>query len=100
MNKRSESQWRGLFEAHEASGQSAAAFCRERGLCPKYFSLRRRQLQGEGVKAKAPNSQGAFVPVRLSASAALTLQVGDAVLRLPATVSPAWVAQLLGALRA
>lgn len=44
MAVRSGEEWRALFEAQARSGMTAAAFCRERGLCPKYFSLRRKQL--------------------------------------------------------
>ena len=44
MAKRSKSEWRTLFEEHDASGLSAAAFCRERGVDAKYFSVRKRQL--------------------------------------------------------
>ena len=44
MIKRNEAQWRELFLQHEQSGLSAAVFCREQSLCPKYFSLRKKQL--------------------------------------------------------
>jgi len=44
MKKRSEEQWRELFEQQETSGVSAAVFCKQNDLCPKYFSLRRKQL--------------------------------------------------------
>ena len=44
MKRRSQAQWRALFQAQQISGRSAAAFCREQRICPKYFSLRRRQL--------------------------------------------------------
>ena len=42
--RRSAAQWRALFAAHDGSGLTAAAFCREQALCPRYFSLRRRQF--------------------------------------------------------
>ena len=51
--KRTREAWLALFAAHAQSGLSAAAFCREQQLCPRYFSLRRRALQwstvGDGV---------------------------------------------------
>ena len=47
--RRSAARWRALFAAHDVSGLSAAAFCREHALCPKYFSLRRRQLGWQSV---------------------------------------------------
>jgi len=42
--RRSKEEWRRLFAAHESSGLTAAAFCRDHSLCPKYFSIRKRQL--------------------------------------------------------
>ncbi len=39
MVKRSAAEWRGLFEAQARSGLTASEFCKEQGLCPKYFSL-------------------------------------------------------------
>lgn len=47
MVKRTEEQWHALFAEQAASNLSAAAFCKARKLCPKYFSLRRKQLLGE-----------------------------------------------------
>ena len=47
MIKRSEAQWQALFQHHKASGLSAAEFCRQQSLCPKHFSLRKKQL---GIK--------------------------------------------------
>lgn len=44
MIKRTTEQWQALFEAHEQSGLSQARFCKEKKLCTKYFSLRKRQL--------------------------------------------------------
>ena len=72
MVKRTEADWRALFEAHDASGLSAATFCKENKLCPKYFSLRRRQLLGEKPKVVSP----AFVKIERSKSVA-SRGVGD-----------------------
>lgn len=94
MIKRSEAQWRELFEAHTRSGLSAAAFCRERKLCPKYFSLRRRQLLGVVAKPKASS----FVAARLLAVPSprvIELQAGLVRLRLPESVSADWLATLV-----
>lgn len=52
MNKRSPEQWCELFAAQEASGLSQARFCKEHKLCPKYFSLRRRQLTDRAGESK------------------------------------------------
>jgi len=55
MNKRTPDQWQALFTAHQTSGLSQAQFCKREGLCPKYFSLRRRQLNETQYSAK-PNT--------------------------------------------
>jgi len=52
MIKRTEAQWRALFSKFDKSGLSAAAFCRENQLCPKYFCLRRKQLGEVTTKRK------------------------------------------------
>lgn len=44
MKKRTTPEWLALFELQAGSGLSQARFCKEQGLCPKYFSLRKRQL--------------------------------------------------------
>ena len=50
MIKRTPEQWHQLFAAHQTSGLSQAQFCKEHKLCPKYFSLRRRQLNDGSTK--------------------------------------------------
>lgn len=95
MKRRTPSQWRALFSEHKMSGLTATAFCREHGLNPKYFSLRRKQLQdGEDVK---PDTS--FVPVVMSPTcktSVLELKRGhDFVLTIPPSVSPTWLATLL-----
>jgi len=77
MVKRTKSQWRSLFEAHDASGLSASVFCKQNKLCPKYFSLRRKQLLG-GEPKKAPRT---FVKVQppkscVSSSGDVRLRIG------------------------
>lgn len=47
MKRRTKSEWLALFQAHKQSGLTAAAFCRENNLCPRYFSVRKKQLLGE-----------------------------------------------------
>lgn len=99
MKRRTTEQWQALFAEHEQSGLSAAAFCRERGLDSKYFSLRRRQL---GAR-KEVETRSAFVPVAVSSSsgAMIELRLDEACcLRVPTTVSPRWLGELLQQLRA
>ena len=53
MVKRTKEEWRGLFAAQASSGLTERRFCLDRGLCPKYFHLRKKQL---GLATKAPRS--------------------------------------------
>ena len=54
MNKRTREQWHQLFTDWEASGLSQARFCKQHKLCPKYFSLRRRQLADKPIPVRVP----------------------------------------------
>ena len=75
--RRSKEEWRRLFAEHESSGLTAAAFCREHSLCPKYFSLRKRQLgDGEGVPSRFVAVKPAIV-TRLNPSGDTALRVID-----------------------
>ena len=58
MQRRSHAQWHALFQAQQTSGQNMAVFCQAHGVCPKYFSLRRRQLMGDA----GPNQATAISP--------------------------------------
>lgn len=102
MKRRSREAWHALFQAQATSGVTAAAFCREQGVCPKYFSLRRRQLLSESLPKAPGSARSVFVPVAIPRSEALALevQVGATLqLRVPTSVSPQWLADVLCALR-
>ena len=97
MIKRSTEQWQALFAAHDQSDLSAAEFCRQHKLCPKYFSLRRKQLSSQAVKAK---KNTAFIKAHVSPVPRLTrdtIQVrrGPCELTVPSSVSPEWLAALI-----
>jgi len=80
MIKRSEAQWFELFEKHERSGLSAAQFCRDENLCPKYFSLRKKQLGWTSTrqsKALAKAACNDFIKVSVGkAQSHLSLEIG------------------------
>lgn len=101
MTRRSQAEWQALFAAQASSGLNAATFCRSQGVDPKYFSLRRRQLLDLPAREAAKTAHSAFVPVVVARSSeALALEVGPGMtLRLPSSVSPGWLAELLGALQ-
>jgi hypothetical protein len=61
MHIRSQEEWRELFAAQAASGLSARYFCHQHKICPKHFSLRKKQLAWS-----APASLSNFVPIAVS----------------------------------
>lgn len=101
MQRCTQGEWHALFQAQQASDQNMTEFCQVHGVCPKYFSLRRRQLLGDAMPAAAVSP---FVPVaapRPVDAMALEAQLGESLqLRIPPSVSPQWLAALLHALRA
>lgn len=103
MIRRSPTQWHELFREQEASGLNAAAFCREHGVCPKYFSLRRRQLSSGAASDDTTATMPAFAPVTVRRSAeapALEVRWGATLsLRVPIAVSPRWLIEVLHGLR-
>jgi hypothetical protein len=75
--RRSKEDWQELILRQAESGLSAQQFCRHHDVCPKYFSIRKKQL---GLR------QSAFVPVLHSKRAnpeipAATLKSSSLVLR-------------------
>jgi hypothetical protein len=103
-----ESFWRDTLAAFAASGQSVASFCQERGLKQATFYSRRLRLakvdqQLTSPTAAGPRSTPAFVPVMIEPRAIVeeSFRVdlrGGRVLRLPASMSAARLAEVLHAL--
>lgn len=98
MKKRSEQEWRDLFVQQATSELSANQFCKLNDLCPKHFSLRKKQL----TQCEAPS---AFVPITVNRSRvpdqtppALVLRHSGSALYFDATPTPDWLAQLMRAL--
>ena len=101
MIRRTKAQWQTIVAHQSQSGLTAAAYCREHGINPKTFSLRKRQFTQQH-DSFADHPRPTFVPVKISPgnfSATLTLQVGPAQLRLPTDTDSRWLANLLTALQ-
>jgi len=98
MKRRTEAEWRALFDQHQASGLTAADFCREYELSEKYFSLKRRKLGLRG-----PKLGSGFVAVAVTRPVrADTIEVqwdNRLKIQLPISVQPHWLSELLHALR-
>lgn len=108
MQIRSKEQWQQLFAEHTASGLSVRQFCRDKKLCAKYFSLRKKQLKWQGsvspfVRAKlnqpVAHQTAVLPPIEQNPLAqTLLLHHGDCVVQFTQQPEPAFLAQLLLAL--
>ena len=100
--RRSVAEWQTLVDEQQNSGLSVKAFCREHGLVDKTFYNQRHKLSRR--RGSADRTKPGFVQVQPSPSAAiapsgfLVLQHRHSRLELSAAVSPAWLAELMGAL--
>lgn len=93
MARLTHAQWRTLIDEQAASGQTAMAFCAERGIDNKYFSTRKKQLS-------AQSAENRFVAVTTKPleSQSIQLHIGAAQLRIPASISAQWLADVIKAL--
>lgn len=91
--KRTPEQWQILFEEHQASGLTAAEFCRRNDIHPKTFSAHKapwnkRPKASTFLKIDTQTS----IPTESTLSP-IQLSIGR--LTLPATTEPYWLGQLL-----
>ena len=69
-SKQARQRWQGLVSEQGRSGQSVAAFCRERRLCaPHFFWWKKRLSPSVGAK---------FLEVKLATTSSLPSAAGDA----------------------
>ena len=98
MKRRRKEEWQELILRQAESGLSAQQFCRNHDVCPKYFSIRKKQL---GLR------QSAFMPVLHAKranpetaapalkSALRILRHGECCLHFEAMPDATWLAQLI-----
>ncbi len=92
--QRTQDQWRQLITEFRASGQSVTAFCSEKHLSKSSFYLWRRRT--------GDLTTSSFVAARVKPSvdaSTVTINVADVSVRCTATVSAAWLAELVRQLR-
>lgn len=87
-------KWRALIQEQQRSGETAAGFCRERGMSPpRFFWWKRRLREGSPVAA--------FVEVKLAAASELEVRlVGGRTLLLRPGIELEWVREVAAALEA
>lgn len=93
MTRRTQSEWQALIQEFEQSGLSQTAFCAQRDLNPKYFSLRRTKLL---TKRQSTTFVAATVS-QVADSGTATLHYGNVRLQLPVQDTQT-IAQLVKAL--
>ncbi|MCU7893411.1 MAG: IS66 family insertion sequence element accessory protein TnpB [Candidatus Thiodiazotropha sp. (ex Ustalcina ferruginea)] len=102
MAKGTQAEWMTLFSQQHTSGLSAAAFCRQHKLCPKYFSLRKKQLQWRFPKSGVVRRAAVpvFIPARVTQPTLQPLQLRwqSVELTLPTGLPAQWLSQLMKAL--
>ena len=86
-------EWQQQIQAWQASGLTAAMYCRQHGLNPNTFNAWRRRYRA------APASAPGRLPIQVTPAApasvlVLRLAAGHT-LELPASAAPGWVAELL-----
>lgn len=101
MVKRTNEQWLTLFQQHQESNLSANQFCKDKKLCAKYFSVRKKQLGWQSA------TRDAFVKATKTVKVATphkapecVLTYGQCHLTLPLSVNEHWLANLVKALNA
>jgi hypothetical protein len=98
MTKRNTKEWQAIFQQHIDSGLSVVDFCLQHNINKKYFNDRKRYwLNRQPDELVSPFIQ-VNKPHTLSASAIMSLELGEAKLLLPVNTEPTWLAQLLKAL--
>ena len=107
---RSKEDWLVLFKKHEASGLSAAQFCRDEKLCTRYFSKRKSQLGfstktavvkvSKPKKIKVVKTSNDFIKVSVSKpQVSFNLECGDLKLCWSELPPTHWLGELIKALQ-
>ena len=112
-NTRTPAEWRSLFDEQQRSGLNKTQFCRLHGITRSAFSNAWLRLSVSascitpfvsalppGTEEVRPGPDSATLPARIAISAPpanllLTLTLHNAILSLPADISPRWLATLL-----
>jgi len=94
MTRRTQQQWQALIEEQSLSGLTQTKFCEDKGISPKYFSLRRSQLKtGRNLVASKPL---AFVAAQIQPRFdGIEVAHQRTHLKFPVSVSADWLAQFV-----
>ncbi len=98
MKRRSKEEWQELILRQAESGLSAQQFCRHHDVCPKYFSIRKKQLglrQSAFVPILQSKCTKAETPAAILKSTSLSLRHGECCLHFDVMPDSVWLAQLV-----
>ena len=101
MTRRTQSEWQTLIQQQSESGLIATEFCRQNEICPKYFSKRKSDLKDLVAE---PKSEKSFVKIQRTVPVPpiipenIQLKYHQAMMRLPTSTEPDWLANLLKSL--
>ena len=98
MKRRSKEDWQELILRQAESGLSAQQFCRDNDVCPKYFSIRKKQLglrQSAFVPVLPSKHSVPEPPIAILKSTSLILRHGECCLHFEAMPDATWLAQLI-----
>ena len=97
MTTRTRAQWQALFQHHQKSGLSSSEFCKQNNLCPKYFSLRKKQLGFPDAPPFVALQIEAPTPVIQKQNPALTFALGPCHLHFETLPPVEWLSAFLKA---
>jgi hypothetical protein len=98
MKRRNKEEWQELILRQADSGLSAQQFCRNHDVCPKYFSIRKKQLglrQSAFLPVLQSKRTNPEIPAPILKSTSLILRHGECCLHFDAMPDSAWLAQLV-----
>ncbi|MFK7976996.1 MAG: hypothetical protein AB8C02_12720 [Halioglobus sp.] len=95
--RRSSNEWQQLLAEFDAGTETAATFCRSRGINSSNFYKRRMTRTRASSSAFVVARRAA--PPSLQTSAPISVQINDVTIRCDSQVPVAWVSELAIALR-
>ena len=89
MKRRSREEWQQLIQQQQESGLKASEFCKQHGLCEKYFSTVKYKLKKQSPEQSPFQSIGI-----VTSSANIELRLGALTMSIPSGVDAKWLAEL------
>lgn len=89
MKRRSQEEWQRLIQQQLDSGLKASQFCKEHGLCEKYFSTVKYKLKKKTLSPKIFQRVDVFPTLP-----GIQLQIGALTMTVPVGVDSKWLADL------